>query len=275
MPAHINHNPHLKQVHHNLSRHYAGAARQIEQLASGKRINRSSDDPASLALADSLHSEVRVAAEGARNVQQTVQMLQVAEGTLSQIADIARRMHELATQSASTTLNDASRFGINAEFQGLKQEIDRLAHFTTYNRITLLSEENVFVVQAGPSETSTDVSSIQIGDMRASGPTLNIAPLSIGNVNEARQAIERMQTAQEAVSTERNRIAAFQNRLEQNATTAASIIERLQTSEVEVREADVARSITELTKSQIMSQTAASFATEADTDIERILSLLQ
>lgn len=275
MPAHINHNPHLKQVHRNLSLHFAGAARQVEQLASGQRVNRSSDDPASLALADSLHFEIRATAEGARNVQQSVQMLQVAEGTLNQIADIVRRMQELAAQSASITFNDTNRFDINTEFQGLKQEIDRLANSTTYNRIDILSEETTFVIQAGPSPTDNDVSSIQIGDMRATGPTLNIGSLVIGNVTEARQAIDRMRTAQEAVSAERNRIAAFQNRLQQNATTAASILERLQSSEVEVRETDVARSITELTRSQILSQTAASFAVEADGDIERILSLLQ
>ena len=275
MPAHINHNPHLKQVHRNLSLHYAGATRQVEQLASGQRVNRSSDDPASLALADSLHFEVRAVAEGARNIQQTVQMLQVAEGTLSEIADIVRRMHELATQSSSITFNDSDRFAIDAEFQGLKQEIDRLADSTTYNRINLLSQETVFTIQGGPSEASNDVFRIVIGDMRARGPRLDIGALIIGSAPEARQTMDHLKNAQEVVSAERNRIAAFQNRLQHNATTAVRILERLQTAEADVREADVARSITELTKSQIMSQTAASFATEADTDIERILSLLQ
>ena len=275
MPVHISHNSHLKQVHRNLSQHYTEAAKRVEQLASGDRVNRSSDDPSSLALADSLRFEVRAVAEGARNLQQTVQMLQVAEGTLSQMADIVQRMHELATQSSSTTFNDTDRFGINAEFQGLKQEIDHLANSTTYNRINLLNEKTVFAIQAGPSETSNDVPRIEIGDMRATGPTLNIGSLIIGNATEARQAMDHLGAAQEAVSSERNRIAAFQNRLQQNAMTSASILERLQAAEADVREADVARSITELTKSQILSQTAASFAMEADTDIERIFSLLQ
>jgi len=275
MPAHINHNTHLNQVHRNLSMHYAGAARQVEQLASGERVNRSSDDPASLALADSLQFEVRAVTEGARNVQQTVQMLQVAEGALSKISDMMRRMQELATQSASSTYNDYDRFGINAEFQQLKQSVDHLADSTTYNRISLLNEETVFVIQAGPSPDDNDVTSIEIGDMRVSGPTLNIESLDIGNAPAARQTIERMQAALDALSAERNRIAAYQNRLQHNATTAASVLERLQTAEADVREADVARSITELTKSQIMAQTAASVAMDANTDIERILSLLR
>jgi flagellin-like hook-associated protein FlgL len=46
-------------------------------------------------------------------------------------------------------------------------------------------------------------------------------------------------------------------------------------SESSIRDADLAKSVTALSSSQILAQTAASFAIEADLDIERVLSLLQ
>jgi len=275
MPAHINHNAHLKHVHRNLSLHFAGASRQVEQLASGNRVNRSSDDPASLSLADGIHSEIRALAEGERNVQQSVHMLQVAEGSLSEISAMVRRMRELATQAASSTYNDTDREGIDNEFQALKNEIEHIANFTAYNDVPLLNSETEFAIQAGPSETSNDVSRIKIGDMRASGPTLNMEALTIDTRPSAQKVLDSLQIVQEKIVTERNHIAAFQNRLQLSATTTASIMERMMDSESEVRGTDMVKAMTELTRSQILAQTAASFAVEADVDIERILSLLQ
>ena len=72
----------------------------------------------------------------------------------------------------------------------------------------------------------------------------------ISSAAGAGQSMGRLRAAQETVSAERNRIAAFQGRLQQNAATASSILGRLQSSEVEVREADAARSVTALTRSQ-------------------------
>jgi len=218
---------------------------------------------------------VRALTEGGRNVQQSVQMLQVAEGALAEISDMVRRMQELSAQSASSTYNGNDRYAINREFQSLKEEIQRVAEFTTYNGIPLLSEEQEFAIQAGPSETSNDVSRIELGDMRASGSRLNMEALTIDTIQSAQHSMDQLQLVQENVLDERNRIAAFQNRLVLSATTTASIVEKMGTSESEIRDADIARSMTELTQSQIMAQTAARFALDVDNDIEQILSLLR
>ena len=275
MPARINHNPHLKQVHRNLSMHLAKASQQIEQLSSGRRVNRSSDDPASLALADGIHSEIRAMAEGTRNIQQSIHMLQVADGALSQINDILRRLETLTVEAASATFTDLDRRTINTEFQTLKGEIDRIAETTTFNSIPLLLKEDIFVIQAGPSETSNDVASVPIGDMRASGPTLNLEGLTLHTVKNAQGSLTRVQEAMDKVIGERNRIAAFQNRLELSVTTSESVLERMTGSESEVRDVDMAKAVSNLSRAQIMAQTAASFAVEADVDIERVLSLLK
>ena len=74
---------------------------------------------------------------------------------------------------------------------------------------------------------------------------------------------------------QRNEIAAFHNRLQMSVDTTATIVERMQGAESNIRDVDVARAVSSITRSQILSQTATGLAREADADISRILSLLQ
>ncbi len=275
MPATLNHNVNLQHINRNMQIHFGNTGTQIEKASSGMRINRSSDDPASLALANGIHSDIYAMAEGSRNVQQSIQMLQVAEGALSQITEMIQRMGSLATQSASSTYSDANRPGVNAEFQALKNEIDRIAEFTTYNGMHLLDSVDEYTIQAGASEASNDVLRIAIGDMRAMGPELNLDPVTADTLENSQDAIDRLEMARLNLTSKRNHIAALHNRLELSVETAASITASMLATESNVRSADFAQTLSSLTNSQIMMQTAGSLAYEADIDVDRILSLLQ
>ena len=274
MPVRITHNGNLHRITRNMSVHFDRAARQVEQLASGNRVNRSSDDPSSLAMADTLFSEVRALSEGNRNIQQSVHMLQVADGALNHVSDMMLRMRSLAAQAASANYNDNDRKNLDAEFQLLREEIDRVADNTNFNGIKLLDDDEVFAIQSGLAESSNDVSRFRIRDMRASGPNLNITGHTIRSQRDGREAMQRLTQAYDLVIEERNRIAAFQQRLEFSIDTGEKIIERMRESEVEIRGVDMVRATTTLTRSQILTQSAASFAVAADLDIDRVLSLL-
>ena len=275
MPATLNHNVNLQHINRNMQIHFGNTGTQIEKASSGMRINRPSDDPASMALANGIHSDIYAMAEGSRNVQQSIQMLQVAEGALSQITEMIQRMGSLATQSASSTYSDANRPGVNGEFQALKNEIDRIAEFTTYNGMHLLDSVDEYTIQAGASEASNDVLRIAIGDMRAMGPELNLDPVTADTLENSQDAIDRLEMARLNLTSKRNHIAALHNRLELSVETAASITASMLATESNVRSADFAQTLSSLTNSQIMMQTAGSLAYEADIDVDRILSLLQ
>ncbi|MBT4978307.1 MAG: hypothetical protein HOL51_14950 [Gemmatimonadetes bacterium] len=275
MPATLNHNVNLQHINRNMQIHFSNTSTQIEKASSGMRINRSSDDPAGLALANGIHSDIYAMAEGSRNIQQSIQMLQVAEGALSQITEMVQRMKSLATQSASSTYSDTNRPGANAEFQALKNEIDRIAEFTTYNGMHLLDSADEYTIQAGASEASNDVSRIAIGDMRAMGPELSLDSVTVDTLENSQDAIDRLETALLSITSKRNHIGAFQNRLGLSVETTANITASMLATESDVRSADIAQTLSSLTSSQIMMQTAGSLASEADIDIDRILSLLQ
>ncbi|MBT6147943.1 MAG: hypothetical protein HOH74_21085, partial [Gemmatimonadetes bacterium] len=116
---------------------------------------------------------------------------------------------------------------------------------------------------------------IQIGDMRASGRVLDLGKLSVGTRADAQGALTRLSEAITKVSDERNRLGAFQNRLQLSIATSESVVERMVDAESRIREVDVARAASSMTHSQILSQAATSIAGQSDADIDRILSLLR
>jgi flagellin len=106
----------------------------LQQLASGSRINTGADDAAGLAIADGLQANVTALTQSSLNATEGVGKLQVADGALSQVTSLLNRAVTLATESANGTVNDGSqRQALDAEFQSIAAEIDRIGTNTTYN----------------------------------------------------------------------------------------------------------------------------------------------
>jgi flagellin len=104
-------------------------------LSSGSRINSGADDAAGLAIADGLRANITALTQSARNANDGVGKLQVADGALSQVTTLLNRAVTLATESATGTLDSGGnqRAALNAEFVAIKAEIDRIGTNTTYN----------------------------------------------------------------------------------------------------------------------------------------------
>lgn len=108
-------------------------SRTYERLSSGMRINRASDDAAGLAVATSLRSDARVYAQGIRNFNDGVSLLNIADGTINELSSITTRLTELAAQAANGSYGVSQRRSLDAEAQALSKEYLRIAQSTTFN----------------------------------------------------------------------------------------------------------------------------------------------
>jgi len=113
----------------------ANLQKTLYALSSGSRINSGADDAAGLAIADGLGANITALTQSARNANDGVGKLQVADGALSQVTTLLNRAVTLATESSTGTLDSAGnqRAALNAEFTAIKAEIDRIGTNTTYN----------------------------------------------------------------------------------------------------------------------------------------------
>ncbi len=107
--------------------------KSTEKLASGYKINRAADDAAGLAISEKMRRQIRGLDQGARNTQDGISLLQVADGALSEVHDMLHRMNELAIQAANGTNSDSDREAIQQEVDQIKREIDRIGSTIKFN----------------------------------------------------------------------------------------------------------------------------------------------
>jgi len=132
----------------------------MERLSTGLRINSAGDDAAGLAISERMTSQVKGLQQAARNANDGISMLQVAEGAVSEIGNMLGRMKELAVQASSGTYSDTDRDALDLEFQELMREIDRIARNTEWNGEKILAGNGVSH-HTGAGKYSV---SIQVGD---------------------------------------------------------------------------------------------------------------
>lgn len=125
------------------------------QLSSGSRINTGADDAAGLAVADGLQANITALTQSARNANDGVGSLQVADGSLAQVTTLLNRAVTLATESSTGTISNTQRTALDTEFTAIKAEIDSIGANTNYNGTAVFSASplNVFLSDAGSSST--------------------------------------------------------------------------------------------------------------------------
>ncbi len=114
-------------------------SKSIEKLSSGLRINRASDDAAGLAISEKLRAQIRGLGQEQRNMQDSISMLQTAEGGMEEIHSLLQRGRELSVQGKNDTLTDDDRKSIQDEINQIVKEVDRIANNTEFNTINVLN----------------------------------------------------------------------------------------------------------------------------------------
>ena len=134
----INHNMNALNAHRNMTANTTSAGKSMEKLSSGLRINRAGDDAAGLAISEKMRGQIRGLDQASRNAQDSISLIQTAEGALNETHSILQRMRELAVQSSNDTNNADDRGEIQKEVDQLAQEINRIARDTQFNEKNLL-----------------------------------------------------------------------------------------------------------------------------------------
>ena len=111
----------------NLTTSKTSLATSMERLSSGLRVNSSRDDAAGLAIADRMNAQIRGINVAIRNANDGISLAQTAEGALSTITDALQRMRELAIQALNGSNGTNDRANLDAEYQQLSAEIQRVA----------------------------------------------------------------------------------------------------------------------------------------------------
>ena len=117
---------------------YGAASYYSQSLSSGSRINSAADGASELAILQKQESQVRGMDQGAENISEGKNALNIADGALGEVTDYLQRMRELGVKASNGLLSDGDKQSIQAEIDQLKQGIADVAGMTNYNEKNLL-----------------------------------------------------------------------------------------------------------------------------------------
>ncbi len=147
-----------------ITNHRSSLRDSVSKIASGSRLINVSEDPAGLALAEKLKSEIAALSQTVGNAETGANFINVAEGGLSTVNDLLTRGRELALQAANGALGDPARQVLNVEFQQIQSEINQLSQSQEFNGQQILNGDL--------SPTSPTQINIQVGN--GTGPANQI-----------------------------------------------------------------------------------------------------
>ncbi|MGB5451179.1 MAG: flagellin [Sedimenticolaceae bacterium] len=258
----------------------------VERLSSGLRINRAKDDAAGLAISERITAQVRGLNQAMRNANDGISMLQTAEGAMQEITSAMQRMRELAVQAANGTVSDTDKGSLNAEFQALAEEIDRIRTSTEFNGTTVLDGGAAVTLQIGFKDqvdnqltiSFADLSSLSIfatpGDPTATPPVAPVTAESIDTGAGALAALSLLDADIDTVTGERAKLGATQNRLDSTIRNIANVVENQSAARSRIRDADFAVETANLTRTQILQQAGTAMLAQANAIPQSVLQLL-
>jgi len=275
----INNNMAAQNSYLKLTQNNKALNDSLETLSSGLRINKAGDDAAGLAISEKMRAQVNGLDMASKNAQDSISLIQTAEGALNETHSTLQRMRELAVQSANDTNTTADRQELQKEMDRLRQEVDRIGESTEFNTRVLLSgnfSTTGLNFQVGANEGQSV--SLTFGSMRASALGISGASasqaVSITSASSAETAITTIDSAIEQVSGERAKYGAMQNRLEHTINNLNTSSQNLQSAESRIRDADMAKEMISFTKSQILVQSGVAMLAQANTEPQSVLSII-
>lgn len=264
----------------NAQRNLAGTNRAMDQslarLSSGFRINQAADDAAGLAISENLRAQIRGLGQAARNANDGISLVQVAEGGLNEVSNMLIRLRELAVQASSDTIGDTERKFIDVEYQQLKSEIQRIAEVTTFNGYDLLNGTGGLMdIQVGVhNDPFKDRISFNTAAANASLEALGIVAESVATKEGAQSSLDVIDNAMVSVNAMRANFGAMQNRLQSTLANLAIAHENLSAANSRIRDADIASESSELTRATILKQAGVSVLSQANSAQQVALKLL-
>jgi flagellin len=296
---------HTGIIEKNLQKAQKDAQESMERLASGVRFTRSDSQPAEKAISESLGRKLRDVQTHKRNVSEGMSLVDTADSALSEATNITVRLKELATQATNPGLSDHERRFLFVEYQGLFQEMERIAKTTDYNGQPLISgpdgggNERKIQFLVGDPNTALDRDGESLNRISLKNLDLiNATPKALGLIDASElledadegisiEAVEDLfESSQDTVSDSfgraldkigeyRSEFGAVGSRLNYALDVLAVKGENLQAAQSAIRDVDYATEVTNLTRANILVQASASLLSQANLPSRAALTLVQ
>jgi flagellin len=279
----INHNMSAVNANRALKFTHWDVNKSMEKLASGERINKAGDDASGLAVSEKMRTQIQGLRQAERNTEDGMSFVQTAEGYLNQSAQIIQRIRVLAVQSANGIYSPEDRQLMQVEVSALVDEVDRIASQAEFNRFKVLTGEFSRVnakssmwFHLGPNMNQRG--RVYIGTMTAQAfrfrDVSGRIAVSLSTPDGANKSIGMMDASLQRLAKQRADLGAYYNRMEMTSKGLMTAYENVQAAESRIRDADMAETMVDFTRSNILVQTGTAMLAQANLRPQSVLRLL-
>lgn len=213
--------------------------------------------------------------DAVENAQQGINLTQVADGSFSNVSGMLKRVKELVTQASSDIYTDEQRKAMQAEVDGLKEEIAKTLNNTTFNG------KNIINVVTGDAKEADKIN-FQVGSntlpssMVAYDPNIKLDELNfdLSSAESARETMKLTDSMLNNVTAKRAEIAAVQTGLLNSVETNMTAILNNQSSSSTVGGTDYVSSMLGLVQNQITQESLVAVLSSTFKSQSSILNLL-
>jgi flagellin len=268
-------------IENTLSNTNSAVSSSLQKLSTGLNINSAADDPAGYAIANSFSAKISAMQVASQNANQATSMLQTADGAYSQINNILVQMKSLATEAASGQESPSDLSSLNGEFSDLQNEIDQIAGSTQYGSINVIDGNTTatggitFQIGATYSTDNTLVVKFNGATTDCLGVSGTAQHVSISTLASAQAAMNAIDTALTSINAYMGNVGGMQNQLSYTINNITTSIQNYTSSESTIEDVNMASEVSNLTKHQILQQSAMAMLAQANAEPQNVLKLLQ
>jgi flagellin len=277
MPQIINTNILSMTAQSNLNKTQSSLATSVQRLSSGLRINSAMDDPAGLAIAQRMGSQVSGMQVAVRNSNDAISLAQVADGTLGTVSNMLQQMRDLAVQAANGTNGSGDLANLQTEFNSLSTEINRELSQTTFNGIAILGSgagSTTYQVGANASQAITLTTTNMASASAVTTVTNSTSAIATGG-STASSMITSIDSALSSINTERANYGSAEAEFQGVIANLQTGITNQAAAQSRIQDADYAQETASLTRAQILQQAGTAMLAQANALPQSVLSLLK
>lgn len=249
----------------------ASLQKTLTQLSTGMKINSGADDAAGLSIANGMQANIAALTQSAQNATNGIGLLQTADGALSQVTALLNRAVTLATEASNGGLTDKQATAIDDEYQTILGQIDNIGSTTNFNGANVFADATVYMsdgTSTGSTTVTTTIAALTAATTLSLSSDLKTTATATAELTKITDAIATVAAARGTIGADINQLSAATNVMN-------SQIQNLQSANNGVMNADIGKTVANMTQFNILQSTGMAALQQANQAQQSVLKLLQ
>lgn len=258
----------------------------IENLSSGEKVSKASDNASGLSIADKLRTQVTSLNQSVDNGLSAVAMMQIADRAMAEQSNILDNIKAKLIQAKTATTSKDGRNAIIKDINRLLHQLDSIAGTTNYNGTHLLQRSNtdmgaVEELKFQMGEVAASVITIEADDIQANTQGLDLVTLkSYRNADDftaqsAGDHLEIIDKALDKLNKYRADYGSTQSQIESSTRNMMTGATNIKDSESVIRDVDYSEESAKFTHDNLLTLTGGYVMSQANSMPQNVLYLLR